>query len=222
MLKARNRASHLPGIVVMHGHSGFGKSTAASWVTVEENGVYVEVRSVWTTRHFLEQIVRMLGFEPERTQARLLDQVVAGLTDNKRPLIIDEADFILKKSYIEVVRDIYEMARVPVMLIGEEHLPSALRKWERFHNRILALAHARAATVEDGLTLRKYYCKRVDIADDLVAHIVRETGGGIRRIVTNLAEVEDAALNDGRSSMDLATWGDRRIFTGSPDYTKGA
>ena len=50
-----------------------------------------------------------------------------------RPLVIDEADFLVKRGMIEIVRAIYKYcasAGSSIVLIGEENLPNALKMWE--------------------------------------------------------------------------------------------
>jgi hypothetical protein len=58
--------------------------------------------------------------------------------DPNRLLIIDEADKLVDKGIIELVRDIYKGAKVPVLLVGEELLPEKLARYERCENRVSA------------------------------------------------------------------------------------
>ena len=53
--------------------------------------------------------------------------------------MIDEADYLVSRHMIEVIRDIYESSRATIILIGEEMLPQSLTRWERVHNRMLGM-----------------------------------------------------------------------------------
>ncbi len=222
MMRAIDRPRHLPGIVVLHGRSGLGKSTAAAFVSAETNAAYIEMRATWTTKYFLGQLARLLGVEERGTIPVILERVVEALARQRRPLIIDEADHLVGRRNVELLRDIYELSRAPMMLIGEQFLPDHLERWERVHNRILAMVRARPASIEDGLALRDLYCRSVAVADDLVAHIVEQTSGIVRRIVINLEAVQQTALAEGWETVDLARWGDRPVYVARADHGREA
>lgn len=57
----------------------------------------------------------------------MMDQIGEELSLSQRPLIIDEADFLVQKRMIEVVRDIYESSQATIILIGEEAMPVKLQ-----------------------------------------------------------------------------------------------
>ena len=46
--RALGRGLHQPGLVVMHGPSGFGKSMAAAWVVARQRAYYVQANDFWT------------------------------------------------------------------------------------------------------------------------------------------------------------------------------
>lgn len=222
ILKAIERPRHLPGLVVLYGHSGLGKTTAAAFVSAETNAVHVEVRSTWTTKYFLQKLAQELGVETAGTIPALEERVAAAMAMQDRPLIVDEADFALRRGYIEILRDLYEMSRAPVMLIGEEYLLDNLRRWERVHNRILAHGRAEPVTIDDARALRDLYCHRVRIEDDLIAHFVERVRGGPRRIAINLENAQQIALAEGREAIDRAAWGDRPVMTGDVAHRRVA
>jgi DNA transposition AAA+ family ATPase len=204
-----------PRLSVFYGPSGFGKSVAAGFAAIRERAVYIEAKSVWGQLSLLEAIARELGIaRMERTSPRLLDQIVTTLNAHPVPLIIDEMDYLVRRQIVDLIRDIHDATSVGIMMIGMEALPTKLRAWEQFHNRILLFTAAEPASLDDGLLLRDHYCTKVAIADDLVAHIIQRCHGVTRRIVNNLKAAQRAALDDGMGAVDLAWWGDRPIMTG--------
>ena len=216
MRRAVERPPHLPGMVVHYGPSGWGKSTAAAYVANAYRAYYVEVRSSWTKKALLLAILKEMGIEPARTLYDLTEQVSEQLALSGRPLIIDEMDHLVDKKAVEIVRDIYEGSRAAILMIGEEHLPQRLNAWERFHGRILDFCPALAADLDDARELRSMYCRRVFIADDLLALIHEAANGSVRRICVNLELVQEEAARMGLDAVDRKAWGNKHLYTGEP------
>ncbi len=212
--KAMRRPAHLPGLVTFSGPSGWGKSTSAASVATLRQAYYVEAKSYWTRKYFLEVVLREMGIAPARTIGAMGDQVAEQLAMSHRPLIIDEFDHLVDRSAVEIVRDLYEGSRAAILLIGEEQLPKKLERFERFHGRVLDWVQAQPAGLEDAQALRDLYCSGVSVADDLLAHLVEIAKGSVRRICVNLERIQDVARNEGLDLVDLAAWGDRPLFTG--------
>jgi DNA transposition AAA+ family ATPase len=126
------RPAHLPGMVCFYGPSGWGKSTAAAYVTNKLNAYYIECKSSWTRKAILNAILSEMGIMPENTIYQMADQVYEQLAISGRPLIIDEMDYMVSKGAVEIIRDIYEGSKAAILLIGEERLPKKLERWERF------------------------------------------------------------------------------------------
>lgn len=212
--RAMNAPAHLPRMVVFYGPSGFGKSSAASYLVTRYGAYYVEVKSTTTRKALLKMILKRMGIKPENTVDTMLEQVCEQLSVSGRPLIIDELDHLVDKAAVEIVRDIYEGSQSPVMLIGEECLPKKLKRWERFHGRILEWAAAQPADIEDAITLANFYCDRAKIAPDLLAHVHNMARGSVRRICVNLDLIQEEALAQGLYTITLAEWGNRPLYTG--------
>jgi len=212
--RAINRPSHLPGIVCFYGPSGYGKSTAATVAMIQTDAVYVQARSSWTRKAAHQAILKGLGVIPAKTVAEMSDQIAEELSLSKRPLIVDEADYLVERGTIEIIRDLYEASQTPVMLIGEEGLPGKLKRWERFHGRVLDWAPAQPASLKDCKALAELHAAKVRIADDLLDKVHSVAGGSVRRICVNISRIEEQAQVEGRDVMDLAAWGSRELYTG--------
>ncbi|TGG92505.1 AAA family ATPase [Natronospirillum operosum] len=212
--RALDRPAHLPGLVAFYGPSGWGKSTAAAYCANRHRAYYVECKSSWTKKALLLAIITEMGIAPAKTLYEMADQISEQLVLSQRPLIIDEMDHIVSKKAVEVVRDIYEGSNAAILLIGEEMLPAKLREWERFHNRMLSWVPAQPCNLDDAQALAQMYCSEVAIADDLMSRISDVSRGAARRICVNLESVRQAALSDGLDFIDLATWGDRPLYSG--------
>lgn len=211
---AMTRPAHLPGIVVLYGPSGLGKSTAAAVAAMQLQAYYIQAKSSWTRKAVYQSILKVMGVVPARTIYDMEDQAAAQLAASGRPLIVDECDHLVAKSSIEIVRDIYEASGAAILLIGEEHLPAGLARWERIHNRVLEWVPAQYATMDDARALRDLYCDRVTVEDDLLETIHEVSRGVARRICVNLERVQQIGLGLGKKAMSLADWGKRPLYTG--------
>lgn len=220
MERLMNAASHLPRIGVLRGRAGLGKSSAACYLMNRYHAYRIECKSVWNRKTVLVEILGRMGIKPAKTMPEMLDQVCAQLMASGRPLIVDEMDHLVEKSAVEVIRDIHDgSGNAPILLIGEENLPSKLERWERVHSRVLDWSQAMPLDFDDARLLANFYCRKIEIADDLLGHIHVISAGSARRICVNLELVEETTLRMGLitepfPTIDLAVWGVQPLYTG--------
>lgn len=214
--RVKERTLGLPGMATFYGPSGWGKTSAVTFAANEYQAYCVEVKSCWTASDFLQACMTEMGLTPVRRIAHMVDQVGSHLAVTDRPFIVDDAQYLLKRNAIELVRDIYESCQTTVILVGEENLPQDLTRWENIHNRQLAWEPALACNVSDARELASIYARSITVHEDLLQAIVEASGGSIRRVATNLATAQEAARRAGRKDADRAFWGDRAFATGQP------
>lgn len=204
-----------PRLGIFFGFSGYGKTVAAAFAAARSGAVYLEAKSIWTQRSLLEAIAEELGITRfERTAPRLLRQIIDEINRAPRPLIIDEMDHLVKKQMVEIIRDIHDSTSIAILMIGEEALPSKLKEWERFDNRILVATPAQPASADDALLLRDHYGFHNLIADDLAIYFAERCRGVTRRIVNNLRAAGRLAATEGVDRMDRLWWGKRPVADG--------
>ncbi len=218
LLQAVNEAidvcrSEMTGwFVAFYGHAGYGKTSACNYVRSKVRGIRVECCDHWTRKALLQAILFEMAIPAARNINDMFSQVVTELQASGRPLILDEADHLIKPSMIEMVRNMMDKARVPVILSGEEALVSKLERWERAHSRVLIPVGALPADMNDVVILAKLYCPNTPIGEDWLKELLKRTGGNTRRVVVNLNRARNEAqyLNE----ITLQTWGDRGWYTG--------
>lgn len=214
LMECREAEDGLPRLGLFYGPSGYGKSVAAAFCTATSGAAYVEAQSTWTQRAFLEAVARELGLvRLERVLHNLSRQIIETLLAEPRPIIIDEMDYIVKRGYVDLIRDFHDAAGVPILMIGEEQMPALLRKWERVDNRVLIRVAAQPCSQADARALRDVYCRKVSVADDLVGYFVERCKGVTRRVVTNIVNAQRYAIEDNTLMADRAWWGDRPVIT---------
>lgn len=195
------------GFGVMSGPSGYGKTVASTYTINRLGAIYIEVRSFWRSKTFCEALLRELERQPKGTVSAMMEEITLVLGNtNARPLIIDEADKLVDKGMIELARDIQEMTKAPVILVGEELLPQKLLRFERVHNRVLSWVLAEPSDLDDTRVLAGLICPSLALADDLLAKIVSKTGGRTRRIANTLHEIALQARMEGRDAYDAASY----------------
>jgi len=183
-----------PGLGCFYGPSGYGKSFAKIFVANHHRAYHVQCDDTWTRKVLCHEILLVMGIAPAGTIPDMVKQIAEQLTLSGRPLIIDEADFLVKKSLIEAIRAIYERSLTPIILIGEAGLPAALERWERVYSRVLTWTQAEPATIADASQLAKVYCRDLEIASDLLAALFEKCNGSARRIVSGLSSIRQQAL----------------------------
>lgn len=210
-----HRQAALPGLAVIYGPSGYGKTTACVAIANQLNGYYVQMRSAWNRKTLLEKILIEMSIRPAGTIAQMLDQVCEQLAASRRPLVIDEFDYCLRSAgMIELIRDIYEASQGTLLLVGEENIPMKLKKWERFHSRILVWLQALPVNFEDAKKLVQIYARHVNIAEDLLKHFTEASYGSVRRLIVNLAQAQEKARVQNKKELCLKDWNTRETYTG--------
>ncbi|WP_420996207.1 AAA family ATPase [Cupriavidus sp. 30B13] len=215
-----SRRSGLPGMAVLYGPAGWGKTFATNLLAVENRAYYVQMRSAWRSKTLLEKVLFEMGVQHTRaTVPALLDMVCEQLGASGRTLILDEFDYATKSdNLIELTRDIYEGSQGSLLLVGEELLPKKLERWERFHSRVLTWAPAQPVTVEDAAKLAAIYAPGLAIDTAVLTHLVEQANGSVRRVSVNLTQLHEHSMLYGLDSIGLADLNSVAIYTGrSPE-----
>jgi DNA transposition AAA+ family ATPase len=213
--KCQNRTFGLPGMGCFFGRAGLGKTHSGIYATNAFNAVHVEAMPIGGVKGLLSMIVAELGMKPRKTGSDMFNQIAQELAVTGRPLIIDEADKILHDTPIEIIRRLHDVSGVAVILMGEESLPQQLQRWERVHSRMLSWVGAEPATLDDVGHLTKIYARGITLSDDLKAALLAASGGSIRNVSTNLANLSEYAALHGKVKLDLGEWGGQAFHTGT-------
>lgn len=221
--RIKTRSHSLPGMGTFYGPSGFGKTMAAIYAANRFGAVSVQLKSVWTRKTLCEAILAEMGEAPGKSVSGMVDQISERLARSDAPLLIDEADYLVKRGMVEIIRDIYEGSGSPIVLIGEELLPQKLREWERVHGRMLDWVAAQPGDLSDVGHLARIYARGITVETALQERLLRESHGSIRRICVNLDRVAEFARVKGLKSVGPVEWQGQGFFTGSaPEVRKFA
>jgi DNA transposition AAA+ family ATPase len=202
------RAPGMPGMGLIEGETGAGKTTAVTWWTNQVTGVYVRAMAMWSPSTMLTAILRELDATPASGSCgRMVEQVVEALALSGRPLILDEADYIVDaKRMIETLRDLHDMASVPVILVGMAGIRRKISLRQQLSGRIAQWVDFKPCDIEDARKLAKELCE-VTVADDLLARLAKAAAGSVRLIVVGLARIEHSAKARGLDVIRSSDWG---------------
>ena len=205
MNRLLNTPDHLTPLGVFYGFSGFGKTISATFAANRHGALYLEVGASWTVKKFCQMALKELGVVPAKTVTDMVEQLIETLAIETRPLIIDEFDHIARmgEKSVNIIREILDKAQIPVILIGEEYLPSSLKRWERFDNRVRSWVAAQPASVNDAKRLAKMYAPELTIADPVMEDMATQANGIVRRICHGIETVREAASLKGLTEVEL-------------------
>jgi DNA transposition AAA+ family ATPase len=214
------RAPGMPGMGLVHGETGTGKTTAVSWLVNRHHGVYVRAYAVWTPSAMFRAILRELGRHAHGSCATMVGDIVEALALSGRPLFIDEADYLVdSKRMSESLRDIHDMTAAPVLLIGMGGIDQRLSSRRQLTGRVLQDVHFEPLDLDDSQRVAKELCA-VKVKPDLLGAIHKKTGGYVRNVVVALSRIELYAKLHGLDSVSLADWGKRDFITGEAPKRK--
>src|SRR5574344_249434 len=119
MNNLQNRAEGVPGMGLVYGEPGLGKTHAVVWWAAQNDAIFVRCTNMMSARWLLEEIVEELGEMPYSKFSDIFNQVISQLIQEPRIIIVDEIDYLtVDTKAIETLRDIHDKTDVPILLVG--------------------------------------------------------------------------------------------------------
>jgi hypothetical protein len=208
------RGRGVPGMMLVTGGSGAGKSTAINYLVNDTGGLYVRALATDTPVALLSRMIRLCGAVPNSTRGLgpMVEAVAEYLSNNELPLFVDEADHLLSnKKLIETVRDIYDLCNQPVVMIGYTGIEKRFADKPQIAGRVSQWINILPTDLEDADVLAETLCE-VKVKPDLLEDMHRQCNGVVRTMVVGLSRIENAAKQAGVRTMDLESWGPRRKY----------
>ncbi len=214
------RAPGTPGIGLIWGPSGYGKTIATAWLANQQNAGYVRAWPTWTPTSMLGAIMEDLGLKPLATTAHMIRSIVLALSTESRPLFIDEADYLADKPILlETLRSLHDVSSAPLILIGMRDFQRRVMHRDQLAGRISQWVEFQPADLADARILTDEVCE-VKVADDLIERLHKASGGSMRAMVVGLSRIEQFARKKGLSKVAASEWAERPFTLG--DAPKGS
>lgn len=197
------RSPGTPGIGLVSGPVGFGKSTAAKSVCLVEDAVWLEAVPIWSPTWMLGDLAVELGAERAFGSRQNFQRVIAALKAAPRAVFIDEADRLTKRlELVEVLRTVHDQTSAPLILIGMHDFPRAVQRWPQLASRVAHWIEFQACDLRDVKLLAAELCE-VEVADDLLRRLQEETQGSVRAVRIGLERLEQLARRRNKRRVAL-------------------
>jgi len=201
-----HRAPGMPGMGLIEGPTGYGKTTAVTWLIVQLGAVYVRAQSMTTPKSLLESICTELDVNPKPTNVGTVNVIVKALAESKRALFVDEADYLLgNKRLVETLRDIHDLSTMPVVLIGMQKFRSKISDLPQLSGRIAESVEFQAASFDD-VTLLARHLLDVEVTPELLARLHEAALGSVRLTCIGLNKIEQIGRARGLAKVSAADW----------------
>jgi len=199
-----------PRMILVHGSPGLGKTTAVGRLHLRHQGAYAYASTTWTKKSFLVKLAGRLGVTLRRkdTADAVLDAIFEKIETLQDGLIvIDEFDRISRSAgLVELVREIHDVSGIPIAVVGMDTIAKDLEAFPQFDQRIGERVEFKQVDIEDARSIATARCS-VGVTDDLLAALLDRSGGVIRLLVTELAQVQATGLRDAIETVGLADMG---------------
>ncbi len=191
-----------PGLGMIKGKAGRGKTEAAKNWHAEHGGIYLYVWEDWTQAAFLQSLCfEACGNRPRGANNSKI-QIIDALEKEPRTIIIDEADR-LKIARIEDLRDIHEASGCPVVLIGEMGLHTILNSRSRLQSRVTQIVEFGPVSTDDVLVFA-LQAAQLELTPEACSLVAKFAHGDFRTVRNVVQRLEQAAAAAETNQVDVA------------------
>lgn len=208
------RGAREAGLVIVRGVYGIGKSELTERWAVDSGYVFVRAKETWTKRALLDELADKMGLAKhgrnQEVQARIIGKIAVDMV----PIIVDEADFLVRStaSLLEVLRDITDLTGTMCFLVGMEHFPHKVARYEHIASRVAKVVEFETLSLADvkaTITVKA----EVKIDEGLVAEIHRQSKGRMRLVLNAIANIEQWAGANSWASVSTAQVAGKQLCT---------
>lgn len=140
MNRLREREDGVPGMGLVYGEPGLGKTYAITWWAAQNDAILIRSANLMSARWLLEEMVEELGEIPYNKFSDIFNQVVAQLIKTPRTIIVDETDYLtIDSRAVETLRDIHDKTNVPIVLVGMGTANKRLQRHKHLYDRLLEI-----------------------------------------------------------------------------------
>lgn len=200
-------------ICLVQGDAGHGKSNTGAWWGVKNDATFVRLKARPTPHWVLADLAFELQIvDPQRSREKLFAQIMTVLAKEQRPIVIDEAESALHDiAVLETLRDLTDLANVPLVLLGREYLLQRLQRHAHIRSRISSVVTFGPIDAGDVRRCFDEMCE-LPVADDLINAVTDQSEGRIREVLNAIANIERwAGKRKGAGPVSVADLGQRHL-----------
>jgi DNA transposition AAA+ family ATPase len=171
------------------GRAGRGKTTVAERIyATNKNTVYVLYHEDWSYSELLRDITfRLCGTRPRYRQI-CFEMIQNEMARQRRIIMVDEADRMNVKC-LNVLRNIHDVCKVPVLLIGEDDLKRKMEKENRLISRLRSTLLFDPVNQADVVVFFKSALGQ-PITPEMAGRLLMHSGGDFRNVLTDAVAIE--------------------------------
>lgn len=182
---------------VITGNAGYGKTTAMKrFISNRPEAIFIKANNLFTTKDFLEILCNELNIKIESRGSEMFKSVITTLSRANKFIVIDEAEW-LKDKTLDMVRNIWEESKTPIILGGTLHLKQNLKgtkgELDYVDSRIRGRYTLESLSDEDILNVCSYY----GVSKDGIEKVKTLANGNFRLTKFLLDESKDLAAGLG-------------------------
>lgn len=192
-------------MLLVTGPAGRGKtSTVDQWAS-EANAIFLRAPVNWSPHKLELDLADVLGIDTNQRSRDLFAKIIREFARQQTPIVIDEVQNALANgaACLEHIRDISDLAEMPVVLIGMEDIKTKLARHMQIASRIGAVVEFQPIT-QDDCTLICRDLAEVRIAPEVVAEVHAQCDGRMRLALNALAAIEQLAKRNGKTEVVAA------------------
>lgn len=201
MNNLQNRAEGVPGMGLVYGEPGLGKSQAINWWAFKNDAILVRCTQLMTAKWLLAEILDYMSEIKPYSVSDCFNEVIRNLLITPRVLIVDEIDYLtIDSRTVETLRDIHDKTNVPVILVGMTNANSRLKKFSHLYDRLSEIVKFEKFSKNDIKTIVKELSE-IEMTDCAIKYIYSNLNR-FRQIVKVINKAEILAKANGLSSID--------------------
>jgi len=195
-----------PRIGLGYGSFGLGKTFSLERIAAKKNAVLLRAVQTWSKRQLLEKLSFELGLDISGGSGRMYERVVEELRRERRTIIIDEIDALLrgeKVGTLELLRDLHDETSIVLYFIGMEEANAKLKRHRHYYSRIVELVEFKSISEADVAK----FCELcdVEVEADVVAYLAKKYPN-LRQIKVLLLRLEKECMVNDIESVNMATY----------------
>jgi len=201
MNNLQNRAEGVPGMALVYGEPGLGKTQTINWWAFKNSAILVRCTQLMSARWLLSEILEEMGEIYGYKISDCFKLVVRNLLVNPQIIIIDEVDYLTVDSRaVETLRDIHDKTNVPIVLVGMISAKSRLKKFNHLYDRLSEIVKFEKFSKNDIKTIVQELSE-VEMTDCAIRYIYTNLNR-FRQIVKVINKAEIIAKANGLNSID--------------------
>lgn len=199
-----NRPDGVPGLGLVYGAPGLGKTYVINWWTFKNDIYLVRCNNLMSPKWLLAEILESMGeYVPHRT-IDCFNTIIRDLLIKPKPIIFDEIDYLINNiEALETIRDIHDKTNVPIILVGMRSANANLKKYKHLYDRISEIVQFETFTKND-IKMIVSELAEVEFTEDAV-NVLAKNANRFRQIVKLINKAEIFVKSNGLNSVDEIT-----------------